>query len=275
MRPIRRSVAIGNCLALAFLSFPLVVAHAQQPSGAVAASERTPSFEVASVKTSRPDDDRHSVDGDSDRVTIENYTLRDLIALAYSLKSDSQVVGGPDWLDKKHFDIAAKVDDTELAKLKTMRGNDFRNEWNQMMQSLLADRFALKVKQGQRIIPVLALVITKSGQKLTLANAKEPNSLSARNSHLSATSASMADLADFLTGQVETEGRVVVDRTGLTGNFDFKLDWTRDRGNGIPPDAQFPGLFTALRDQVGLQLKPDKAAVDVVIVESSKEPAAD
>ena len=271
----RKSAVTGNCLALAFLSFPLAVAQAQQPSGAVAASEKMPSFEVASVKTSRPGDRKHDVDGDSDRITIENYTLRELIALAYSFKSDSQVLSGPDWLDKKHFDIAAKVDDTELAKLKTMRGNDIRNEWNQMMQSLLADRFVLKVRRDRRNVPVFALVVTKSGQKLTLASAKETNSLSARNSNLSATAASMADLADFLTGQVETEGRVVVDRTGLTSDFDFKLDWTRDRGNGIPPDAQFPGLFTALHDQLGLQLKPVKGAVDVVVVESAKEPEVD
>jgi uncharacterized protein (TIGR03435 family) len=234
-----------------------------------------PSFEVASVKASRPGDGNHSIDGDFERIKIESYTLRDLIALAYGFKSDLQVLNGPDWLNKKHFDIAAKIDDMEVAKLKTMRESEIRNELNQMIQSLLVDRFALKVSRDKRTIPVFALVVAKSGQKLTLAEPKETNAVSASNSHLSATAAPMADLADFLTGQIETEGRVVVDRTGLTGNFDFRLDWTRDNGNGTPPDAQFPSLFTALRDQLGLQLTPDKAAVDVVIVESAKEPEVD
>lgn len=262
-------------LALVGLSFAPAPLRAQQPINDAVATEKLPSFEVASIKPSNPDDRGLKLRRSADRVTIENFTLKELIAYAYGLKSDSQVLGGPDWLDKKHFDIAAKADDTELAKLKAMRGNEIRNEWGEMMQSLLIDRFVLKVRRDRRTIPVFALVVAKSGQKLTPAKAKETYSLSARNSHLSARAVSMAHLADFLGGQDETDDRVVIDRTRLIGDFDFKLDWTPDSGNGIPPDAQLPGLLTALRDQLGLQLKPDKAAVDVVVVESAKEPEAD
>jgi uncharacterized protein (TIGR03435 family) len=272
----RQTIAIVNCFAFAVLSLPSAAPQAQQPSDGAAAIEKLPSFEVVSIKPSRPGDGSHDWDSNSDRVAIENYNLRELIAYAYNLKSDSQVLGGPDWLDNKHFDIAAKVDDAELAKLKTMRGNEIRNEWSEMMQSLLANRFGLKVRHDQRTIPVLALVVVKSGQKLAPAAEKEANyNLSARNSHLTATAVSMAAFADYLTGQVETEGRVVVDRTELTGGFDFKLDWTRNRDNGMPPDAQYPSLFTSLREQLGLRLKPDKAVVDVVVVESAKEPEFD
>ena len=270
-----KPVVSAVCLALVGLSFALAPLRAQQPINDALAAEKLPSFEVASIKPSDPDDRGLKLRTSADRVTIENFTLKELIAYAYDLKSDSQVLSGPDWLDKKHFDIAAKVDDIELAKLKTMRGNEIRNEWRQMMQSLVIDRFALKVRLDRRAIPVFALVVVKSGQKLTPAKAKETYSLSARNSHLSATAVSMAHFADFLTGQDETNDRVVVDRTGLTGDFDFKLDWAPDNGNGIPPDAQLPGLLTALHDQLGLQLKPDKAAVDVVVVESVKEPEVD
>jgi uncharacterized protein (TIGR03435 family) len=274
VRPIRHTLATFNCLALAVLGVPFAASQAQQRDGAAAIEK--PSFEVASIKPSKPGEGNHDWNSNSDRVTIANYSLRDLIASAYNLKSDSQVLGGPNWLDNKHFDIAAKVDDAELAKLKTMTGNDTRNEWNQMMQSLLADRFGLKVRRDQRTIPVYALVVAKSGQKLALATAKETNhSLSGHNSHLTATAISMASLANYLTHMNEAEDRVVVDRAGLTGDFNFKLDWTRDRGNGIPPDAQYPGLFTALREQLGLELKPDKAPVDVVVVESAKEPEFD
>jgi uncharacterized protein (TIGR03435 family) len=274
VRPIRHTFATFNGLALVVLGVPFAASQAQQRYGAAAIEK--PSFEVASIKPSRPGEGNHDWDSNSDPVTIENYCLRDLIASAYDLKSDSQVLGGPNWLDNKHFDIAAKVDYAELAKLKTMTGNDTRNEWNQMMQSLLADRFGLKVRLDQRTIPVYALVVAKSGQKLALVTAKETNhSLSGRNSHLTATAISMASLANYLTHTNEAEDRVVVDRTGLTGDFNFKLDWTRDRGNGIPPDAQYPDMFTALREQLGLELKPDKAPVDVVVVESAKEPELD
>jgi len=108
-----------------------------------------------SIKPGNPDDRGLKLRTSADRVPIENFTLKELIAYAYDLKSDSQVLGGPDWLDKKHFDIAAKADDTELAKLKAMRGNEIRNEWGQMMQSLLIDRFVLKVRRDRRTIPGL------------------------------------------------------------------------------------------------------------------------
>jgi len=63
-----------------------------------------------------------------------------------------------------------------------------------------------------------------------------------------------------------------VNRTGLAGNFDFQLDWARDRGDGASQDSPYPGLFTALQEQLGLRLKPDKATVQVVIVESVSPP---
>jgi uncharacterized protein (TIGR03435 family) len=212
MSLVRQAVATFSRLTLAVYCLPFGAVQGQQPSDAGNLVDKLPSFEVASIKPSRPGDSSHDWDSNSDRVTIENYSLRDLIAYAYNLKSDLQVWGGPNWLDNKHFDIAAKVDDVELAKLKIMRGNDVRNEWSEMMQSLLADRFSLKVRHDQRTIPVLALVVAKSGQKLALAAEKEANySLSAHNSHLTATAVSMARFADFLTGQIETEGRVVVD----------------------------------------------------------------
>jgi uncharacterized protein (TIGR03435 family) len=68
---------------------------------------------------------------------------------------------------------------------------------------------------------------------------------------------------------------VVLNRTGLTGEYDFKMDWTRDRGNGIPPDAPYPGLFTALEEQLGLKLKSQKGDVSVVVVDAASEPAFD
>ncbi len=268
--------AIFSCTALAAITLRLPALQAQQPSNTTVPAEKLPSFEVASIKASKPGYSGHDWDSSSDRVTIENYSLRDLIAYAYNLKSNSQVLGGPRWVDNDHFDIAAKLDDAEVAKLKTMHGDDVRNDWAQMMQSLLADRFGLRVTRDQRTIPVLRLVVAKSGQKLARPTNKETNySLSARNSHLSATAISMAAFADFLTHQVETEDRVVVDRTGLTGGFDFKLDWTPDHGRGISDEAHFPGLLTALREQLGLELKPGKASVGVVIVESAAEPEFD
>jgi uncharacterized protein (TIGR03435 family) len=274
--PMCQIVAMFNCLSLAILSLGFSALQAQQPSVAVGAIDKVPSFEVASIKPSKPDDGNHDWDSDSDRLTIENYTLRDLIASAYGLKSTSQVVGGPGWLDKQHFDISAKVDDTELAKLKGITRSENSKEFNLMMQSLLAERFGLKVSHDRRTIPVFALVVIKSGIKFTPAAANDDkHNFGVHNTHMVAAGATMEALADYLTRMHESEDRVVVDRTGLTGDYNFTLDWTRDRGDGIPPDAQYPGLITALHEQLGLELKPDKAFVDVIVVASASEPELD
>ena len=91
---------------------------------------------------------------------------------------------------------------------------------------------------------------------------------------MTAIAISMGGLADWFVYAPECD-RVVVDRTGLTGEYDFKLDWAQDNGQGVPPDAQYPGLFTALREQLGLELKPDKAPVDVIVVKGAQEPELD
>jgi uncharacterized protein (TIGR03435 family) len=251
-------------------------ARAQQGWPTVTTAQAPPSFEVATIKPSRPGSGNHNWDSSTDRVTIENYSLRDLIASAYGLKSNAQVLGGLQWLDKMHFDIAAKVDDEEVAKLRSMTSLDQSKEWNLMLQSLLADRFSLEVSRGERTIPVYALVIAKSGIKLTPAAANEvDHSISGNSAHMTATATSMDTLADDLTTMPESDNRVVVNRTGLTIDYDFKLDWTRDRGNGIPEDAKYPGFFTALREQLGLELKPGTGLVSVVVVEAAVEPALD
>jgi uncharacterized protein (TIGR03435 family) len=274
----RRCAASLNCAVLGILAVGVsrsTFIAAQQTPGTARADQR-PSFEVASIKPTKPDDNDHGWHSNSDRVTIEGYSLRDLIISAYGLKSASQVLGGPDWIDKKHFDITAKVDDAELAKLKGMSREDRRMQWNLMMQSLLADRFGLGVSRGERQVPVYFLVVVKAGIKFTTSTPDEKNhDLSVKNTAMTATSTSMDSLADYLTTQPEMGDRIVKNRTGLTGDYDFKLNWARDRGNGVPPDETLPGLFTALEEQLGLKLKSEKSSVHVVIVDAATQPTLD
>ena len=275
VRSLRKTAIKISCLALAVFGLPSLAIRGQQPSATEAASEKLPSFEVASIKPSKSDNPNHDWHTAADRVAIGNYSLKELIVSAYGLKSTSQVLGGPEWLDKKHFDIEAKVDDIEVARLKAMSHDDRRREWNLMLQSLIADRFALKVSHGERTVPVYILAVAKSGAKLRPASNENRHDLSVYNTDMTATGVSTDALANYLTQMHETEDRVVVNRTGLSGDYDFKLEWTRDRGDGIPPDAPYPGLFTALREQLGLELKPDKAPIQVIVVESANKPTSD
>ncbi|MCL2453484.1 MAG: TIGR03435 family protein, partial [Alphaproteobacteria bacterium] len=147
--------AVGGPLALGLI-------QAQDTGRQMENTASLPSFEVAAIKPSKPDARNHDWDSNEDRVRIEHYSLRDLIAYAYGLKSNSQVLGGPDWIDKRSFDITAKVDQAEVVKIRAMSRQEKGREWHMMMQSLLTNRFGLKVHPGQKSMPVFALVIAKS-----------------------------------------------------------------------------------------------------------------
>jgi uncharacterized protein (TIGR03435 family) len=276
--------ALSGAALLLVVVFPVVPAQAQQASNAAAPIEQRPTFEVATIKPSKPDDRGESLRSGMDRLDIENFTLRRLIRTAYGLKSESQVLGGPDWIGKQSFDIAAKFDEAEIARLRTMKGRERFQETRLALQALLADRFQLHVRRETRSIPVYALFVAKSGAKLPASvpqvdesgkpRTDKGHGLDNNNGHLTATAISMSAFADWFAYLPECD-RVVVDRTGLSGEYDFKLNWTPDDGQGIASDATLPGLFTALREQLGLELKPDKAPVDVVVAESAKEPEVD
>ena len=241
-------------------------------------ADDAPHFEVAAIKPSKPDDRNQSWHASADRILIENFTLRHLIRSAYGLKTDSQVLGGPDWLDKQAFDISAKIDDAEIEKMKAMDWPSKQRERSAMLRSLLAERFALKAHFEQRTMPVYALVVDKPGAKLTSSSPEttaKGNHISTTNGRMTATATSMDAFADDLEYRPETGGRMVLNRTGLTGEYDFKLNWALDNGDGTTVDSSLPGLFTALREQLGLKLQPEKGEVQVVVIESAVKPAFD
>lgn len=154
-----------------------------------------------------------------------------------------------------------------------------------MVQKLLADRFALTFHRDSRVLPVYALMPGETGPKLS-KNDSNPNGLPSLMFRgfgvLPAMNASMADLASVMQGAVLD--RPVVDKTGLTGRFDFTLRWTPDdsqfAGFGArptpPADANAPpGLFTAIQEQLGLKLESTKASVDVLVVDKIDRPSPD
>jgi uncharacterized protein (TIGR03435 family) len=150
------------------------------------------------------------------------------------------------------------------------------------------------VTRKERIMPVYALTVSKSGAKLSpsppqhdnhnlsINNGQPDASISMGNMTLRtdtvqmiAAGVSMDSLADALTRQRETSDRIVVNRTGLTGDYDFKMIWTTDRGEGAAADSPYPGLFTALQDQLGLKLESQKGSVEVIAIRSATEPVID
>lgn len=269
--------------------------------------EKLPSFEVATIKPATdPRGSRWQWMPDGCR--MDNVPLSWIIGNAYGAASDEQLVGGPGALLDRHFDVQAKMDEEDAAQLKGLSREESRRRMDLMMQALLRDRFQLKMHVETREMTVYALVVAKGGPKLEAAQAgpapapedggRLPDQLpshlphrappgstmmqmSATRAEMSVSGGTMKQLAEMLTGQEETEGRVVIDKTGLTGKYDWYLEWTpagaamgMKGDDGRPAEADAPGLFTALEEELGLRLESGKGPVQVVVIDHVEAPSA-
>ncbi len=260
-----------------------------------------PSFEVATIKpwqrtpTPPPDGDTAPVKvmkvapGDAGPSPTDRLhmilPISILITSAYNLPvgSDSRIIGGPDWLrqDIDQFEIQAKIEDSEYAAMQKMTVVQQHERVALMEQSLLADRFGLRVHFETREMPVYALVVAKSGAKLNPAKNEQPSRLSTlgneQGNEMTAIGITLEQFvrSPFLTGSAG--GRPVVDQTGLKGAFDFTLKWVPDQLAASAADkevADAPSFFTAIREQLGLMLVPSKAPVEVIVIDRIERPSA-
>jgi bla regulator protein BlaR1 len=250
---------------------PRWIAFAQQPD--------RPSFEVVSVKPGDPSDRRVLVAMQpGGRFTATNATLKMLIGFAYDLR-DHQMAGGPSWLGSERYNVEAKADSATpippASNGATMR---------LMAQSFLAERFKLAVHHETKEEQVYELVVAKGGPKLKEATdtAKGPQQgLGMGRGKVNGMAAATSLIARFLSEQL---GRSVIDKTGLTGKYDFALTWTPefgqqfpggDRPEAPPPtDANGPSIFTAIQEQLGLRLESAKGPVDVLVIDHAEKPDA-
>jgi uncharacterized protein (TIGR03435 family) len=152
-----------------------------------------------------------------------------------------------------------------------------------MQQALLADRFKLKVHFETRLLPIYALVVAKGGPKLKAsemnpanrAEMAKPAFLQVRSGRVAGAGTTIGMLAEVLERQDEVgnspggRGRIVVDKTNLSGRYDWTLHWTpwQDLSSGELSDSKGPSLFTALQEQLGLKLEPAKGKVEVVVID--------
>ncbi len=241
-----------------------VSALAQQPAG----------FDVASIKPSSPDTHGMSIGitpGGSFKAT--GVTLKSLLMQAYNVR-DFQVSGGPGWIDTDRYDILTKsegpaVSEADLGGMTDQQRNAFRDGLLAKVRLLLADRFQLKIHKETKELPVYGLVIAKSGSKLTTAveDGKPGGSMSMSRgdtgkSVMTARKMEVESLARQLSNQV---GRTVLDQTGLTGKYDFKMTWAPDLAE---TSSEGPSLFTALQDQLGLKLDAQKGPVEIIVIDS-------
>jgi uncharacterized protein (TIGR03435 family) len=195
---------------------------------------------------------------------MKNISLRSCIRWAYDIR-DYQI-SGPDWLASERYDIAAKSD-------RTVSPHELRT----MMQKLLSARFKMMVRRESKNLPVYAMAIAKKGSKLQPANGGE-SSMMPVGGALVFRNYSVPDLAERLATRPFKLDRLVLDKTGLDGAFDFSLRFAdNDAGLKHTMETMDQGddrnsfMLTALEEQLGLSLKALKAPVESLVVEHAEK----
>jgi uncharacterized protein (TIGR03435 family) len=274
------SAAVLGALMLASAFAPRWIAFAQQAP--------LPSFEVSSIKrnTSGGDWDTHSGPPESAGFRANNMTLKMLIKIAYRVK-DSQISGGPGWIDSDRYDIAARPAESNLSADRSRL----------MLQALLEERFRLALRHEMRTIPVYALIATSGGLQIPKSThtscvefpgGSPPTPSAAGQSPsipcggfvtgpnlLEGGNISMPEFVDVLGNMLD---RPVVDKTGFTGTFTVRLDFNSEgifgRHDDSNPDLSGPSIFTAIQEQLGLKLEAQRSSAEVLVIDHAEKPDA-
>lgn len=269
-------------------------------------SDVPPAFSIASIKRNNsvrnhPDPTHHPMGVSAKpggRLTAQNAPLMLLIQRAYAVQA-FQVFGAPKWVNSDGYDIEAKPE-----------GNVDRKPMWLMLQTLLAERFKLRLHRETREFPLFDLKAAKNGPKLPPP--KEVGCVSrppeappgpagpgmANCGYVAGPMGSSSVLRlegikvrmpDFIAKLALVLGRPVVDRTGFTGQFDLRLSFTADEatiglpgfggpgdpgGSRLPASSNLPNIFAALEQQLGLKLVASKGPVEVLVVDHVERPAA-
>ena len=276
-----------TCAALLVIGVPVGIGLLDAaPQG-----QTTERFEVATIKRNTGPAADGPVGGGigfrPGRFLADNITLQQLIVYAFERQA-SEVSGAPDWVRSDRFDMTATVPPPPAGF--NARDTPARNR--RLVRALLADRFNLVVHEDRREMPVFELVLARSDRRLgarlrpsdadcgnpakvvpqpeSRADVLPPCAARTAIGLMSARGMLLTDLT-MLLGTFPAVGRRVLDRTGLTGRFDFDLEWTpADQ----PPDA-LPTLFTALQEQLGLKLEATRESMPVLIIDSVSQPSPD
>jgi uncharacterized protein (TIGR03435 family) len=219
------------------------------------------------------------------RLEVGNMTLKEMIVIAYSVQP-FQVSDGPSWLDSVHYDISAKAGAQQT-----------REDVLLMLQALLADRFQLAFRREIRQLPIFALVLARKDGKLgpRLIPSKEGactpfdpakpfavdtmrlcGAFSLGSDGLTLVGGTISSLTPRLSRLL---GRVVIDKTGLTRNFDINIEWSPDETLAMQPanrgrvDNIGPAIFTVFRHDLGLDFKAERGPVEILIVQRAEKPS--
>lgn len=226
----------------------------------------------------------YSAPKNGDSVSYTNYPLFYVVIYSNDFHRQDLVSGLPEWTKSERYDIVAKVapEDVETYHALPLQ------ERQAMFQEVLSERFRLRFHLEPKEVPALEMTVAKGGPKLKSPDPATPLGLRAKYGQsillvsrgvIEAESATTTDLAMFLTAI--HPGKQIVDRTGLAGKYDFTIRFAPESDAGPSPgeagsvssESSAPELSTALREQLGIQLRPGKAVMDSFVVDHIQHPA--
>jgi uncharacterized protein (TIGR03435 family) len=258
------SLAIGLAT-IAPYSFGQVDAAAP---GAHGPTTKLPRFEVASIRIHQGP--LHVIMGfnsSGSLLSLEGYSVRGLIMEAYNLRTYQVDNADLDWQSNTFYDISARAEDGATPT---------KGEFRKMLQTLLIERFNFKFHREEKELPVYAMIVEKSGPRFEESANDEVfvayHGVHGRNQNLSASHMTMESLANEM-GNTFFVDRPVIDRTGLHGTYDLKIEATPEFRYNRDPQPEDISVFSAIREQLGLELEPRRAIVEVLIVDHVEKPS--
>lgn len=262
-----------------------------------------PTYEVISIKPTKSDGKvmRLKLMFSPDGFEAEGVTLQTLIREAYGVQ-DNQISGAPNWVNSEKYDIELKTAKSAPDEPQKLSPDQGKLVMQGTLRTLLADRFKLKLHLETKELQQYALVVAEDGPKLQQAKPGDtyPNGIKGRDGlgrpglmHmdmakglLTAQGLGMTDLAGYLSRQLNA---TVLDKTALTGNYDFTLHWAPDESQlamfkGLPtgqheidntsaPESSGPSIFTALQEQLGLELKSQQGPAQILVIDHAEAPS--
>jgi uncharacterized protein (TIGR03435 family) len=275
-RHFNRGLTLLTALVLVALA-PAVRAQTQAPA---ATSIQPPSFDVISVKPNKTSLGVHGLittEFTADGFRGTNVPVHTLLLQAYGLH-EGESFGEPAWANSEVFDIEAKVAGPDVAAFSKLDSDQLQA----MLRQILAERFGLVAHRETRELPVYAMSVAKGGPKLkefvfdpaVPASARRGGGVQMSMGMIAAHECTIPYFLSMLSRQL---GRTVIDRTGLTGNYDFTLRWSPDNSatsasEGAQADT-LPSIFTAVQEQLGLKLESTKAPASVLVVDHLERPS--
>jgi uncharacterized protein (TIGR03435 family) len=278
--------AIGLTVALIF-----GLIYATQGRGETQAEDaaaKLPAFEVASIKPDKSGTPMIMFRLTPDGLNVTNSPLKMLIQQAYGVE-ENQVIGLPNGLTSERYDVEAKVDSSDVAKLHDLDPH----RRMRMLQPVLAERFQLKAHRETRDLPVYELILAKGGPKFHEAKPGDtyPNGIKGPDGHsgpglvwiqdgqLTCQAVAMLELTRILSQRL---GHNVLDKTGLTGKYDLAMQWPPPEDRPGPmfdagenaAESSGPSIFTVIQEQLGLKLESHKAPVEVLVIDHVEAPSA-